>query len=168
MMLRQQARIRRLTDAPEQRRRALDIGEEKGQSSRGTKPKLKRRPATHSCAAADESDCSLERRCGRPISPSRVSQRFDTLAARAGLPPITLYGLSHGSATMAVAASVPIKAIGEMLGHGTSAFTADVYTEVAEELTDAARRQPSLLTCPAAARSLPVPFSVPSGGPDDQ
>jgi len=38
-MLRQQARIRPLTEAPEQCRRALDVGEEKGQSSRGTKPK---------------------------------------------------------------------------------------------------------------------------------
>jgi ApbE superfamily uncharacterized protein (UPF0280 family) len=32
---------------------------------------------------------------------------------------------------------VPIKAISEMLGHSTSMFTADVYTEVAEELADA-------------------------------
>ena len=36
------------------------------------------------------------------------------------------------------AAGVPIKAISEMLGHATSAFTADVYTEVAEELAEAA------------------------------
>jgi hypothetical protein len=36
MMLRQEARIRRLTEAPEQCRRAFDVGEEKGQSSRGT------------------------------------------------------------------------------------------------------------------------------------
>lgn len=35
-------------------------------------------------------------------------------------------------------AGVPIKAISEVLGHATSAFTADVYTEVAEELADAA------------------------------
>jgi len=41
-MLRQEARIRRLTEAPEQRRRAFDVREEKRQSSRGTKPKLNR------------------------------------------------------------------------------------------------------------------------------
>lgn len=41
-MLRQEARIRRLAEAPEQRRRAFDVGEEKGQSSRGTNPKLNR------------------------------------------------------------------------------------------------------------------------------
>src|SRR5215831_18034350 len=42
MLLRQEARIRGLAKAPEQRRRAFDVGEEKGQGSRGTKPKLKR------------------------------------------------------------------------------------------------------------------------------
>ena len=38
MMLGQEARIRLLTEAPEQRRRAFEVGEEKGQGSRGTKP----------------------------------------------------------------------------------------------------------------------------------
>jgi len=37
-----------------------------------------------------------------------------------------------------LAAGQPIKVISEILGHSTSAFTADVYTEVAEELADAA------------------------------
>jgi hypothetical protein len=66
-----------------------------------------------------------------------------------------------GLRALTLAAGMPIKAMSEMLGHSTSAFTADVYTEVAEEL---AKRQPrpSPLMCPAAARSLPVPFSVPS------
>jgi integrase len=39
---------------------------------------------------------------------------------------------------MLLAAGQPIKVISEILGHATSAFTADVYTEVAEELADAA------------------------------
>jgi integrase len=90
---------------------------------------------------------------GTPLRPSWVSQRFDTLTARAELPPITLHGLRHGSATMALAAGVPIKAISEMLGHSTSAFTADVATEVAEDWPTL-RPRPSLLTCPGAARSF--------------
>jgi hypothetical protein len=40
-MVLQQVRVRRLTEALEQRRRAFDVGEKKGQSSRG----LKRRNA---------------------------------------------------------------------------------------------------------------------------
>jgi integrase len=67
-----------------------------------------------------------------------VSERFGTLSARAGLPPVTFHGLRHGAATMLLAAGQPIKVISEILGHATSAFTADAYTEVAEELAEAA------------------------------
>ena len=60
---------------------------------------------------------------------------------------------TSGTATMLLAAGQPPKVISEVLGHATVAFTMDVYTEVAEELTDAAmaalaahirRRSPSL------------------------
>jgi integrase len=56
----------------------------------------------------------------------RPPERFDALAAKAKLPPVTLHGLRHGAATMLLAAGVPIKVISEILGHSTSAFTADV------------------------------------------
>jgi integrase len=98
---------------------------------------------------------------GTALRPAGISERFDTLVARLGLPPVTLHGLRHGSATMALAAGVPIKAISEMLGHATSAFTADVYTEVAEELAEAA----------AVAIAAYIPRrakSVPSGGGNDR
>ena len=36
--------------------------------------------------------------------------------------------MRHGTATMLLAAGQPIKVISEILGHATSAFTADVYT----------------------------------------
>jgi integrase len=75
---------------------------------------------------------------GTPIRPGWASARFAALAARAGLPPIRFHDLRHGTATMLLAAGQPIKVISERLGHATSAFTADVYTEVAEELDAAA------------------------------
>jgi integrase len=75
---------------------------------------------------------------GTPLRPGWVSERFGTLSARAGLPPVTFHGLRHGAATMLLAAGQPIKVISEILGHATSAFTADVYTEVAEELAESA------------------------------
>jgi integrase len=56
----------------------------------------------------------------------------------ADLPPVRFHDLRHGTATMLLAAGQPIKVISEILGHATSAFTADVYTEVAQELADAA------------------------------
>jgi integrase len=110
----------------------------------------------------------FSREDGTPLRPSWVSQRFDILAARAGLAPITLHGLRHGSATMALAAGVPIKAISEMLGHGTSAFTADVYTEVAEELADAAASAIAAYVPRRGAIVTDGAISVPSGGRDDQ
>jgi integrase len=39
---------------------------------------------------------------------------------------------------MLLAAGQPPKVISEILGHATVAFTMDTYTEVAEELADAA------------------------------
>lgn len=51
---------------------------------------------------------------------------------------VTLHGLRHGAATMLLAAGQPPKVVSEILGHSTVAFTMDVYTEVAEELAEAA------------------------------
>jgi integrase len=90
-----------------------------------------------------------------------VSERFKTLTERAGLPPVRFHDLRHGAATMALAAGVDLKVISEILGHATSTFTADVYTEVAEELAeDAAARIGAFLRRRA--------INGPSGGTDDQ
>jgi integrase len=75
---------------------------------------------------------------GTPPRPAWVSVRFGTLAARAGLPPIRFHDLRHGAASMLLAAGVEPKVISQMLGHATVAFAMDVYTEVAEELAEAA------------------------------
>jgi len=75
---------------------------------------------------------------GTPLRPNWISVRFRTLADRAGLPPIRFHGLRHGASTMLLAAHVEPKVISQMLGHATVAFTMDTYTEVADELADAA------------------------------
>jgi integrase len=100
------------------------------------------------------------RQDGSPLRGGWVSERFGTLTARAGLPPVTFHGLRHGAATMLLAAGVDIKVISEILGHATSTFTADVYAEVAGELAESA----------ASAIAAYVPrraSNVPSGGLDD-
>ena len=75
---------------------------------------------------------------GTPLRPAWISVRFGTLASRAGLPPIRFHDLRHGAASMLLAAGVEPKVISQMLGHATVAFTMDVYTEVAEDLAEAA------------------------------
>ena len=111
-----------------------------------------------------------------PVRPGWISQRFGDLAERAsapprprrawrgqpeqprrdGLPPIRFQDLRHGTATMLLAARQPPKVISEVLGHATVAFTMDVYTEVAEELADAAMEA---LAAYIPRRSAPLPVA---------
>jgi len=57
---------------------------------------------------------------------------------------------------MLLAAGQPIKVISDILGHATAAFTADVYTEVAEGRADAAASAIAAYVPPARARSPPA------------
>jgi integrase len=104
---------------------------------------------------------------GTPLRPGWVSTRFDTLAARAGLPPITLHGLRHGAATMLLAAGQPPKVISEVLGHSTVAFTMDVYTEVAGELADAAASAIAAYVPRKSKIAAGGAIPVPKGGRND-
>ena len=73
-------------------------------------------------------------RCGRPGSACASGHSPPGPGCRRSA--FMIFGTA--TATMLLAAGQPIKVISEILGHATSAFTADVYTEVAEELADAA------------------------------
>jgi integrase len=75
---------------------------------------------------------------GTPPLPGWISERFGKLSARAGLPPVRFHDLRHGSASMLLAAGTSIKVVSEIMGHATSAFTADVYVTVTEELAESA------------------------------
>ena len=48
---------------------------------------------------------------GRPLSPDRLTRIFAALVRSSGLPPVTLHGLRHGAATMALAAGVGLKTV---------------------------------------------------------
>ena len=52
------------------------------------------------------------------------------------LPPIRFTTCGTVRPTVVLAAGQSIKVISEILGHATSAFTADVYIEVVEQLAD--------------------------------
>jgi integrase len=74
---------------------------------------------------------------GSPLRPASVSEHFEVLVRKAGLPHVRFHDLRHGAATMLIAARQPIKVVSAILGHSTSAFTMDVYAVVAEELAEA-------------------------------
>ena len=72
----------------------------------------------------------FDRGDGRALSPRTVDDAFAREATRAGLPPIRLHDLRHGSATMLGRARVPVKTISAMLGRANVGITLDLYTHL--------------------------------------
>ena len=94
---------------------------------------------------------------------------FRKLVAGSGLPPVTLHGLRHGAATLALAAGADLKVVQDQLGHSTIVLTADTYTSVLPEtartaaehtaaLLFPARRPPATGAKPAARRARKPPL----------
>jgi len=67
---------------------------------------------------------------GEPVHPHAVSQAFERIARRAGVPVIRLHDLRHTHGTLLISAGVPVKVVSERLGHATPAFTIDTYQHV--------------------------------------
>ncbi len=66
---------------------------------------------------------------GRPIHPQSIRQRFERLAAAAGLPRITFHDLRHSYAG-ALRAGVSPKVISERIGHANVGFFLETYAHV--------------------------------------
>jgi integrase len=90
---------------------------------------------------------------GKPVAPDRLTRLFAKLVAASGLPPVTLHGLRHGAATLALAAGVALKVVQDQLGHSTVVLTADTYTSVLPETARAAAEDTAALLFPARSRS---------------
>jgi integrase len=67
---------------------------------------------------------------GRPPHPDTIRQRFDRLAAAAGLSRISFHDLRHSYATGAVKAGVSPKIISERIGHADIGFFLQTYAHV--------------------------------------
>lgn len=78
---------------------------------------------------------------GRSLRPDWISHEFQRTVKLAALPPIRLHDLRHTSASLALAAGVPMKVVSERLGHSSLSITADLYTHVSPAVAyDAADR----------------------------
>jgi len=86
---------------------------------------------------------------GKPVGPDRLTRLFRRLVAESGLPPVTLHGLRHGAATLALAAGTDLKIVQDQLGHSTIILTADTYTSVLPETARAAADATAALLFPA-------------------
>jgi integrase len=67
---------------------------------------------------------------GRPPHPDTIRQRFDGLAAAAGLARITFHDLRHSYATGALKAGINPKVISERIGHADVGFFLQTYADV--------------------------------------
>ena len=63
------------------------------------------------------------------LSQQRVYAAHRAALAAAALPPVTLHGLRHTFATLAVVGGVPMKLVQGALGHAHYAVTADLYAD---------------------------------------
>lgn len=71
----------------------------------------------------------------------RILKTLHKRCAELGIPKVGPYHLRHTSATLALEAGVPLKAISERLGHTTIQLTADVYSHVTPKMdADAAAK----------------------------
>ncbi|WP_158812843.1 site-specific integrase [Streptomyces rimosus] len=82
---------------------------------------------------------------GSPHNPDNVSQAFDRLVKRLGLPPIRLHDLRHCAASLSLAAGLSMKAIQALLGHSNYSLTADTYTSLMPQFDQAAANAPVAL-----------------------
>ena len=106
-------------------------------------------------AAWVDSGLVFTREDGAPLRPGYISEHFSLLIRKADLPPVRFHDLRHGSATLSLAAGVDIKVVQEMLGHATSAFTRDVYTNVVPEIATAAAEAVASIV-PRRANNVPA------------
>ena len=78
---------------------------------------------------------------GTPVPGQWVSVRFETLAFRAGLPPVRFHDLRHGTASVCKAAGLDSKFISALLGHSRTSFTDATYVLVFPDVAAAAMDQ---------------------------
>lgn len=75
---------------------------------------------------------------GSCLKPDAVSAAFVRRVKKAGLPPLTLKGLRHTWATLALERGIHPRVVQERLGHSTIAITLGIYSHVAPTLHDEA------------------------------
>jgi integrase len=75
---------------------------------------------------------------GSYLKPDAVSATFERRVRRAGVPALTLKGLRHTWATLALERGIHPRVVQERLGHSTIAITLGIYSHVAPTLHDEA------------------------------
>jgi integrase len=134
--------------AASRRRIALDdatVDMLKAQRKRQAEQRLAVGPAWH------DRDLVFTGPTGEPLHPETVTRQFASTIARLGLPKITLHGLRHTWASLALAAGIHAKVVQERLGHANVGITLNIYSHVAPVMHDDAAEQVAALVRSAKA-----------------
>jgi integrase len=99
---------------------------------------------------------------GQPIHPHAISQAFERIARRAGVPVIRLHDIRHTHATLLVQSGVPVKVVSERLGHATAGFTIETYQHVMPGMQADATAVSETLLRPASPTLPPAATSTAS------
>ncbi len=78
---------------------------------------------------------------GEPLHPERFSREFARRVERYDLPKLTLHGLRHTWATLALRAGIHPKVVQERLGHANISVTLDTYSHVTSGMQREAAEQ---------------------------
>ncbi|MGI5423134.1 tyrosine-type recombinase/integrase, partial [Actinomadura luteofluorescens] len=105
---------------------------------------------------------------GAPLHPDHVSAEFQAITFTAGLPPIRLHDLRHGTATLMLAGGADMKLVQAQLRHSSIALTADTYTSVLPDVAREAVEGGAALVPRAAAAGSASTAGLPSGSPPTQ
>jgi integrase len=90
--------------------------------------------------------CLLCRAGGSPLHPDDISKPFAAAVALVEVPRITLHGLRHSWASLALQTGVSPKVVSERLGHASVSFTLDIYSHLAPGMQeDAAAKVAALV-----------------------
>ena len=75
---------------------------------------------------------------GGPVDPRNVLRTIEIAAAKAGIKNVGVHTLRHGAAVAWLEAGVHIKAVADLLGHGSISITGDIYGHTSDATTRAA------------------------------
>lgn len=96
-------------------------------------------------SAYQDADLVFATEVGEALHPDRITRRFGRLVQKSGLPRLTLHGLRHSYATIALQAGVHAKVVSERLGHSTVSLTLDVYSHAIPALQEEAAERVAAL-----------------------
>ena len=71
-----------------------------------------------------------------PVLPGTLTENFKDLTRQLEMPPLTLHGLRHAFATLALQAGMNPKVVSEALGHSSVTITLDTYSHVLPNMQD--------------------------------